>query len=299
VLSHFTTSPRGAGRPAAHVVLAAPRGFEPRFTDPKSAVLPLDEGAAAGRLRVSSIGRSGAEDGTRTRDPHLGKVMLYQLSHFRSSPRRVVGAESQIRTGDTAIFSRVLYQLSYLGPSPSSGGPARRRPEDTTGLRRAARRGRARGHAPKAARNGPADHLPDRWPEPCSIAPAALLDDHRHVRGRVTEDAPLVTAGPPPPCLVARRPDRVPRGPARWDVERRERAARHRAPIRSDRRTRPGHEGAPGCWCRGARSGRARLRPGTAPPSATRSPSSRPGVAGRLRQDDLLEGSIGPLSRAP
>ena len=24
-----------------------------------------------------------AEDGTRTRDPHLGKVMLYQLSHFR------------------------------------------------------------------------------------------------------------------------------------------------------------------------------------------------------------------------
>src|SRR4051812_15439958 len=27
--------------------LAAPRGFEPRLTDPKSAVLPLDEGAAA------------------------------------------------------------------------------------------------------------------------------------------------------------------------------------------------------------------------------------------------------------
>ncbi len=33
-----------------------------------------------------------------------------------------------------------------------------------------------------------------------------LLDDHRHVRGRVTEDAPLVNAGPPPPALVARRP---------------------------------------------------------------------------------------------
>jgi hypothetical protein len=27
--------------------------------------------------------KNGAEDGTRTRDPHLGKVMLYQLSHFR------------------------------------------------------------------------------------------------------------------------------------------------------------------------------------------------------------------------
>ena len=58
--------------------LAAPRGFEPRFTDPKSAVLPLDEGAAP---RPGQ--RNGAEDGTRTRDPHLGKVMLYQLSHFR------------------------------------------------------------------------------------------------------------------------------------------------------------------------------------------------------------------------
>ena len=27
----------------------------------------------------------GAEDGTRTRDPNLGKVMLYQLSYFRIS----------------------------------------------------------------------------------------------------------------------------------------------------------------------------------------------------------------------
>src|SRR6266576_2539189 len=37
--------------PLHHVArLAAPRGFEPRFTDPKSAVLPLDEGAADGDL---------------------------------------------------------------------------------------------------------------------------------------------------------------------------------------------------------------------------------------------------------
>ena len=64
------------------VGLAAPRGFEPRLTDPKSAVLPLDEGAAVPG-RVLDEG-NGAEDGTRTRDPHLGKVMLYQLSHFRS-----------------------------------------------------------------------------------------------------------------------------------------------------------------------------------------------------------------------
>ena len=59
---------------------------------------------------------NGAEDGVRTRDLNLGKVALYQLSHFRSNADQMVGAESQIRTGDTAIFSRVLYQLSYLGP---------------------------------------------------------------------------------------------------------------------------------------------------------------------------------------
>ncbi len=73
---------------------------------------------------------NGAEDGTRTRDPHLGKVMLYQLSHFRSIPRPPDGgAESQNRTGDTAIFSRVLYQLSYLGPMANQALAARRRPE--------------------------------------------------------------------------------------------------------------------------------------------------------------------------
>ena len=32
--------------------MAAPRGFEPRFTDPKSAVLPLDEGAAGPSGRI-------------------------------------------------------------------------------------------------------------------------------------------------------------------------------------------------------------------------------------------------------
>jgi hypothetical protein len=73
-LNHLGTSPRR---------LAGPRGFEPRFTDPKSAVLPLDEGPARSAPMVTG-GKSGAEDGTRTRDPHLGKVMLYQLSHFRS-----------------------------------------------------------------------------------------------------------------------------------------------------------------------------------------------------------------------
>src|SRR6476469_6798895 len=128
-------------------IVAAPRGFEPRFTDSKSAVLPLDEGAAGGDLeRTRAIPgpgtppgqENGAEDGTRTRDPHLGKVMLYQLSHFRSMTRPPTfdGAESQDRTGDTAIFSRVLYQLSYLGPMANQARSPVGAGENTTGLRR-------------------------------------------------------------------------------------------------------------------------------------------------------------------
>ena len=139
MLSHFTTSPRGNGDCAIGLVrsggVVAPRGFEPRLTDSKSAVLPLDEGAAGQR--------NGAEDGIRTRDPHLGKVMLYQLSHFRSGAAHAgdVGAESQSRTGDTAIFSRVLYQLSYLGPArpPGRSNPtaSRRIARAPAGLNRA------------------------------------------------------------------------------------------------------------------------------------------------------------------
>jgi hypothetical protein len=41
------------------------------------------------------VQRLRADDGIRTRDPHLGKVMLYQLSHvrapaLRADARRVV-----------------------------------------------------------------------------------------------------------------------------------------------------------------------------------------------------------------
>ena len=52
----------------------------------------LDDGASPPPTEASRSPQRGqkigAEDGTRTRDPHLGKVMLYQLSHFRPNRRR-------------------------------------------------------------------------------------------------------------------------------------------------------------------------------------------------------------------
>ena len=133
-LNHLGTSPRGYESTQSRGSWLALEDSNLGSRNPKSGVLPLDEGPAVRRPHPGPAIRDparagsmmipmgdGAEDGTRTRDPHLGKVMLYQLSHFRLKirpflPRDGCGAESQIRTGDTAIFSRVLYRLSYLGP---------------------------------------------------------------------------------------------------------------------------------------------------------------------------------------
>ena len=89
----------------------------------------------------------GAENETRTRDPNLGKVVLYQLSYFRTivmCPRQesnlhvsqhshlkrarlpfrhvgssvlnkyAYGAENETRTRDPNLGKVVLYQLSYF-----------------------------------------------------------------------------------------------------------------------------------------------------------------------------------------
>src|SRR3954451_8765808 len=112
------------------VGLAAPRGFEPRLTDPKSAVLPLDEGAGLPWSSLLDTERewSGRRDSNPRPSPWQGDALPTEPLPLDDRPSRVVGAESQIRTGDTAIFSRVLYQLSYLGPDPGPrGGPSARR----------------------------------------------------------------------------------------------------------------------------------------------------------------------------
>ncbi len=54
--------------------------------------------------------KNGAVDEARTRDLHLGKVALYQLSYYRTH-----GALGRNRTTDTVIFSHMLYRLSYQG----------------------------------------------------------------------------------------------------------------------------------------------------------------------------------------
>ena len=74
-------------------------------------------------LGYGTIIRNGAVDGARTRDLHLGKVALYQLSYYRIS-----GALGRNRTTDTQIFSLLLYRLSYQGERWRPGRGSNPRP---------------------------------------------------------------------------------------------------------------------------------------------------------------------------
>ena len=62
----------------------------------------------------------GAKNGTRTRDPDLGKVVLYQLSYFRNMylliTRKLFFIYFLAKVGTCLIFwgKVVLYQLSYF-----------------------------------------------------------------------------------------------------------------------------------------------------------------------------------------
>ena len=60
----------------------------------------------------------GAGNETRTRDPDLGKVVLYQLSYSRLgglcfAALSNFGAGNETRTRDPDLGKVVLYQLSY------------------------------------------------------------------------------------------------------------------------------------------------------------------------------------------
>ena len=53
------------------------------YTDLQSVASPLGHSTKM-EFSPASGESLRADDGTRTRDPHLGKVMLYQLSHVRT-----------------------------------------------------------------------------------------------------------------------------------------------------------------------------------------------------------------------
>ena len=131
---HSGTSPRHA--------MAAPRGFEPRFTDPKSAVLPARRRGSRSAFEASRSTPvrqkkwSGRRDSNPRPSPWQGDALPTEpLPPAIRCARPSNGAEGQNRTDDTRLFRAVLYQLSYLGP-PVRSVRCRPRPWSRIGFRR-------------------------------------------------------------------------------------------------------------------------------------------------------------------
>ena len=115
-----------------------PPGYEPG---------ELPDCSTARRLFVFSVPRAG--NGTRTRDPNLGKVVLYQLSYSRVPPKsnRPVGLflptacppdRPSARSGGegdrTPDLVNAIHALSQLSYAPVILGPAKRGPAGTRHL---------------------------------------------------------------------------------------------------------------------------------------------------------------------
>ena len=83
--------------------LEATPGFEPGVKALQASALPLGHVASScgichergrpGRCSGRPFDDNGADNGIRTRDPHLGKVVLYQLSHVRVARKYISGSD--------------------------------------------------------------------------------------------------------------------------------------------------------------------------------------------------------------
>ena len=90
------------GCPQSNHMEAAP-GFEPGVKALQASALPLGHFAEKGPLETVRK-CNGADNGARTRDPNLGKVVLYQLSHVRLR-------ESTIR--NQTIMCKSFFMIVY------------------------------------------------------------------------------------------------------------------------------------------------------------------------------------------
>ena len=88
-------------------------GFEPVYTALQAVASPL--GHSTEQRVVTTLLR--ADDEIRTRDPHLGKVMLYQLSHVRMTSGRHPRFSAAPLPGFDTNLSGFLRQLKFRSRS--------------------------------------------------------------------------------------------------------------------------------------------------------------------------------------
>src|SRR5258708_28506259 len=133
------------------------------------------------------IRRLRADDGIRTRDPHLGKVMLYQLSHVRMSP--LTRGRAPDRTGvrfRTLADPNRPANLPRLGsPVLRTAGPAPLAPARLARLLNVMRRCSTNNTCGAAAGLDRAGTVPARRPG-TRAGPGRPRPDGRGVGGRLT-----------------------------------------------------------------------------------------------------------------
>ena len=108
--------------------MEATTGFEPVIKALQASALPLGHVAdkKAGRIKFNRLlSTNGADDGVRTRDPHLGKVVLYQLSHVRATRKYYTGS-GDARKGVFQTFLTLLKRAIHLALCKTAppGSPA-------------------------------------------------------------------------------------------------------------------------------------------------------------------------------
>src|SRR5690606_28065549 len=105
--------------------------------------------------RQAGVRKTGAGNETRTRDPDLGKVVLYQLSYSRGARHFTAGREAVNRRGSGG--SREAWIAASAAPTLRPSGRARRRagspgPTTGSGARRPPAASRRGGRSPRPSR---------------------------------------------------------------------------------------------------------------------------------------------------
>ena len=86
--------------------------------------------SVSGKRSPAELNAPRADDETRTRDPHLGKVMRYQLRyirtrHFRGARKNI--SRSHPTNTNLHVSNRITYSCPTILPtSPTTCNPARR-----------------------------------------------------------------------------------------------------------------------------------------------------------------------------
>ena len=100
---------RGLGHDHSLALLEVETGFEPVYTALQAVASPLGHSTKARCQPGSAACVLRADDGIRTRDPHLGKVMRYQLRYvrtiLRSRGNHIRPAHTGTNQGDNAAPS--------------------------------------------------------------------------------------------------------------------------------------------------------------------------------------------------